>query len=413
MSVGLRSKSPRSPQRRIALLGSTGSIGLSTCEVVRRLGGRVEIVALAAGGNVRLLADQAREFGPRCVAVADASRAAELAGLLGGPAPGAGRVEGLAGVEVLAGAEGLRRVAACAEADMVVSAIVGAAGIVPTIEAIRAGKDIALANKEALVAAGPVVMELVHEHGVSLIPVDSEHSAIFQCLQGADRSSFSGAAGAAVRRIVLTASGGPFIDASPDELAGVSVEQALAHPNWAMGPKVTIDSATMMNKGLEVIEAMRLFGLRPEQIDVVVHRQSIVHSMVEFVDGSILAQLSEPDMKGPIQYALTWPGRVERAVEPFDFSVRRELTFEPPDLERFPCLGLAYEAARIGGTMPAVLNAANEVAVGQFLAGEIGFTEIAERIRRSMSTHTVNAHPGIDDILRVDAAVRRELQSVA
>jgi 1-deoxy-D-xylulose-5-phosphate reductoisomerase len=388
--------------RRIALLGSTGSIGLSTCEVVRRLGGRVQIVALAAGGNVTLLAEQAREFGAQCVAVADASKASELAQLVG-----------VAGdIEVLAGADGLNRTAAWPEADMVVSAIVGAAGIVPTIEAIRAGKDIALANKEALVAAGPVVMGLVREHGVALIPVDSEHSAIFQCLQGAESAD--------VRRIVLTASGGPFVDASAEELAGVSVEQALAHPNWAMGPKVTIDSATLMNKGLEVIEAMQLFGLRPEQIDVVVHRQSIVHSMVEFVDGSILAQLSEPDMKGPIQYALTWPGRAERSVEPFDFARRRELTFEPPDFERFPCLGLAYEAARIGGTMPAVLNAANEVAVGQFLAGEIALPEIAERISRSMRAHgrgmrahTVNAHPDIDEILRVDAAVRKELESVA
>jgi len=379
-------------KRRIALLGSTGSIGLSTCEVVRRLGGRVEIVALAAGANAELLAAQAREFRPRLVAIADATKAAELAARLDG-------------IEVVAGPQGLNRVAACEGADMVVSAIVGAAGIVPTVEAIRAGKDVALANKEVLVAAGPAVMALVRERGVSLIPVDSEHSAIFQCLEGNKRAS--------VRRILLTASGGPFVDAAPDELRRVTVAQALAHPNWDMGAKITVDSATMMNKGLEVIEAMALFGLRPEQIDVAVHRQSIVHSMVEFVDGSILAQLSEPDMKGPIQYALTWPERVERPVEPFDFTRRRELTFEPPDLERFPCLALAYEAARVGGTMPAVLNAANEVAVGRFLAGEIGFTEIPERIRGSMAAHTVIESPGIDDVLRVDAAVRKELLSVA
>jgi len=379
-------------RRRIAILGSTGSIGMSTCEVVRELGGAVEIVALAAGSNVERLAAQAREFGPRLVAVADESRAGELAAMV-------------PGVEVAAGPEGLNRVAACAEAEMVVSAIVGAAGVVPTLEAIRAGKDVALANKEALVAAGPVVMELVQAKRVALIPVDSEHSAVFQCLQGEARGR--------VRRIVLTASGGPFLDVPLGKLGGVTVEQALNHPNWAMGAKVTIDSATMMNKGLEVIEAMALFGFRPEQVEVVVHRQSVVHSMVEFADGAILAQLSEPDMKGPIQYALTWPERVERAAAPFDFASRRELTFEPPDLEKFPCLGLAYEAARAGGTMPTVLNAANEVAVEKFLNGEIAFTDIPKRIRYSMDAHTVNPAPAIEEILRVDAAVRKELQSVA
>ena len=385
--------------RRIAVLGSTGSIGASTCEVVRGLGGRVEIVALAAGANVELLAAQAREFRPQLVAVADESRAAELAAML-------------PGVEVAAGLEGLERVAAFETADLVVSAIVGAAGVLPTLEAINAGKDVALANKEALVVAGGLVTELARANGVALIPVDSEHSAIFQCLRGSRPHD--------VARIVLTASGGPFVDAEPHELAGVTVEQALAHPNWTMGAKVTVDSATMMNKGLEVIEAMWLFGLRPEQIDVVVHRQSVVHSMVEFVDGSILAQLSEPDMKGPIHVALTWPERVERRVEPFDLTGRRELTFEPPDLDRFPCLALGYEAARAGGTMPTVLNAANEVAVEQFLAGEIAFTDIPERIRRSMSAHrrrmsahTVSPTPDIGEILRVDAAVRKELQSVA
>jgi len=378
--------------RRIALLGSTGSIGVTTCEVVRALGGRVEIVALATGANVEALAAQARTFNPRLVAVADEGRAAELRAML-------------PGVEVAAGADGLNRVACLDEADMVVSAIVGAAGIVPTVEAIRARKDVALANKEALVAAGSVVMDLVRAYDVKLIPVDSEHSAVFQCLQGNDRRS--------VRRIVLTASGGPFIDIEPEALGGVTIEQALSHPTWAMGEKITIDSATMMNKGLEVIEAMQLFGLRPEQIDVVVHRQSLVHSMVEFVDGSILAQLAEPDMRGPIQYALTWPERVERPVEPFDFASRRELTFEPPDLERFPCLALAYEAANAGGTMPTVLNAANEVAVDLFLAGEIAFTQIPELIGRSMKAHTVNPNPEIGDILRVDAEVRKELQSVA
>ncbi len=378
--------------RRIALLGSTGSIGVSTCEVVRALGGRVEIVALATGANVEALAAQARMFNPRLVAVADEGRAAELRAML-------------PGVEVAAGADGLNRVACLDEADMVVSAIVGAAGIVPTVEAIRARKDVALANKETLVAAGSVVMDLVSAYDVALIPVDSEHSAVFQCLQGNDRGS--------VRRIVLTASGGPFIDVEPEVLGGVTVEQALSHPTWAMGEKISIDSATMMNKGLEVIEAMRLFALRPEQIDVVVHRQSLVHSMVEFVDGSILAQLGEPDMKGPIQYALTWPERVERPVEPFDLAAQREWTFEPPDLERFPCLALAYEAAHAGGTMPTVLNAANEVAVDQFLAGEIAFTQIPELIGRSMKAHTVNPNPDIGDILRVDAEVRKELQSVA
>jgi len=388
--------------RRIAILGSTGSIGLSTCEVARELGDRVRVVALAAGANVERLAAQAREFHPKLVAVADESRAAglsastELAGALDG-------------IEVAAGPEGLNRVAAFDEADMVVSAIVGAAGVLPTLEAIRAGKHIALANKETLVAAGSVVMDLVRSTGVSLIPVDSEHSAVFQCLRGEPARAVR----RTVRRIVLTASGGPFVDSAPGELAGVTVEQALNHPNWAMGAKVTIDSATMMNKGLEVIEAMWLFGLRPDQIDVVVHRQSLVHSMVEFTDGSILAQIAEPDMKGPIQYALTWPERVERPVEPFDFTAHPTLTFEPPDLEKFPCLALAYEAARAGGTMPTVLNAANEVAVEKFLNGEIALTDIPRRIRRSMRAHTVNTAPDIHDVLRVDAAVRKELQSVA
>ena len=378
--------------RRVAILGSTGSIGLSTCEVARELAGRVQIVALAAGANIEILAAQAREFRPKLVAVADESRAAELSATLDG-------------IEVAAGPGGLNRVAAFEKADMVVSAIVGAAGVLPTLEAIRAGKHVALANKETLVAAGSVVMDLVRSNGVSIIPVDSEHSAVFQCLRGEPAR--------AVRRIVLTASGGPFVDYAPSQLARVTVEQALNHPNWAMGAKVTIDSATMMNKGLEVIEAMWLFGLRPEQIDVVVHRQSLVHSMVEFTDGSILAQMGEPDMKGPIQYALTWPERVERAVEPFDFTANRTLTFEPPDLEKFPCLALAYEAARAGGTMPTVLNAANEVAVEKFLNGEIALTDIPRRIRRSMSAHTVNTAPDIHEVLRVDAAVRKELQSVA
>ena len=342
--------------RRIALLGSTGSIGVSTCEVVRALGGRVEIVALATGANIEALAGQARMFNPRLVAVADESRADELRAML-------------PGVEVAAGADGLNRVATLDEADMVVSAIVGAAGIVPTIEAIRAGKDVALANKEALVAAGLVVMDLVRAYDVALIPVDSEHSAVLQCLQGADRSR--------VRRIVLTASGGPFIDVDPAALGGVTVEQALAHPTWSMGEKITIDSATMMNKGLEVIEARWLFDCAPDEVDVVVHPESIVHSLVEFRDGSVLAQLGLPDMHAPIALALTWPERLALALPRLDLSELAALHFEAPDHDRFPCLGLAFAALRGSEAAPAVLNAANEVAVAAFLAGRVPFPGIA------------------------------------
>lgn len=378
--------------RRIAVLGSTGSIGESTCEVVRGLDGRVEIVALAAGANVELLAAQAREFRPQLVAVADESRAAELAAML-------------PGVEVAAGLEGLGRVAAFEPADLVVSAIVGAAGVLPTLEAINAGKDVALANKETLVVAGAVVTELARANGVALIPVDSEHSAIHQCLRAGGRDE--------VARIVLTASGGPFRTFTRLELDRVTPEMALQHPTWNMGAKVTIDSATLINKALEIIEAHWLFGTPADQLEAVVHPQSVVHSMVEFKDGSTVAQLGMPDMRLPIQYALTYPDRLAGVAEHLDLAVVKELTFEPPDTDRFPGLLLGWRAASAGGTAGAVLNAANEVAVDLFLNRRLRFTDITRIAVRVMDSHSVT-HPGsIDDVVEADRWAREKAKAVA
>ena len=372
--------------KNISILGSTGSIGRQALEVIAAHPGRFRVVGLAARGNVGLLAEQARRFHPRLVAVADPDAHAELRRELAGLP-----------VTVLAGEEGLAAVAACEEADRVLVAVVGAAGIAPTLAAIEAGKEIALANKETLVAAGSLVTAKAGEAGVRLIPVDSEHSAVFQCLAGVDR--------AAVSRIILTASGGPFLDLPLSELDGVTVAEALNHPNWRMGEKVTIDSATLINKGLEVIEAHWLFGLDYDRIEVVIHPQSIVHSLVELVDGAILAQLGPPDMRLPIAHALAHPERLPGPWPRLAGIAGLCLEFRPVDPERFPGLALAYEMGRRGGTWPAVMNAANEVAVAAFLAGRIRFTEIVRIVAEVCGYYGCGDDPSPDlsAILAADA----------
>ncbi|HEX9899672.1 MAG TPA: 1-deoxy-D-xylulose-5-phosphate reductoisomerase, partial [Candidatus Methylomirabilis sp.] len=343
--------------KRLAILGSTGSIGTSTLDVVEGYPDRFQIVALAAGANLDRLEAQVRRFAPRLVSVGSEAGARELRRRLG-------RVP----TEVVWGTAGLLQAAADADADLVVSAIVGAGGLLPTMRAVAAGKDVALANKESLVMAGHLLTAEARVRGTRVLPVDSEHSAIFQCLAG------NGMGG--VRRIVLTASGGPFRTRSRSAMASITPEEALKHPNWSMGQKITIDSATLMNKGLEVIEAHWLFGLPMDQVDVIIHPQSIIHSLVEYVDGSVLAQLGVADMRIPIQYALTYPQRRANRVPRLLLEKLAGLTFEPVDREKFPCLDLAYEAARAGGSSPTVMNAANEIAVHRFLDRRIGFDEI-------------------------------------
>ncbi|MFP4445561.1 MAG: 1-deoxy-D-xylulose-5-phosphate reductoisomerase [Desulfosudaceae bacterium] len=375
--------------KRISLLGSTGSIGTSTLDVVARFPERFSVVALAAGENTARLAEQIRRFAPGIAVVIDEKRARELRTLL--PAD--------TKVEILHGPEGYRAAAAIAGADMVVSAMVGAAGLEPTIAAVEAGKTVALANKEVLVMAADVVMPLAAEKGVSILPVDSEHSAIFQCLAGQDRQS--------IDRIHLTASGGPFLNKSRAEMAAAGPEAALSHPTWEMGKKISIDSATLMNKGLEVIEAAALFGVTAAEIEVIIHPQSIVHSLVSYVDGSMLAQLGVPDMRGAIAYALSYPERLSPVLPAPDLADLGTLSFEKPDLERFPCLGLAYEAARRGGTCPAVLNAANEAAVMAFLEKRISFFEIPAVIEGVLADHRPVTSPGLADIQAADAWARQ------
>lgn len=371
--------------KNIAILGSTGSIGVQTLDVAKNLGIRVS--GLSAGSNIDLLEKQAREFKPRAVSIGDAALARELDK----------RLKGL-GIEVMYGAEGLTGIASLDETDTVVTSIVGTAGLMPTLKAIEKGKDIALANKETLVTAGAFVMSEAAKHNVRIFPVDSEHSAVFQSLNGNRRSD--------VAAIILTASGGPFRGWRHEELEGVRVAQALKHPNWKMGSKITIDSATLMNKGLEVIEARWLFDVEAERIRVVVHPQSIIHSMVEYVDGSVMAQLGSPDMRIPIQLALTWPERTENSFPRLDMLRCGSLTFEEPDTNAFPCLELAYEALKAGGTMPSAMNAANEASVGLFLKGKIRFTDIPRIIRKVMDKHIVNTKPGLDDIIEVDRWAR-------
>ena len=369
--------------KKLGILGSTGSIGVSTLELVSAHRDKFEVVALTAGNNLALLKRQIEEFAPRIVAVASEKLAVQLREMLPAPKP-----------EIVSGVPGFIAAATADEVDMVVAAIVGAAGLVPTAAAIKAGKDIALANKETLVTAGRLIMEMVAAQGVKLYPVDSEHSAVFQSLRGHR--------GEDVQRIILTASGGPFLHYPLDRLAQVSVADALNHPNWSMGRKISIDSATMMNKGLEVIEARWLFDMPAEKIAVNIHPQSIIHSMVEYVDGCVIAQLGIPDMKAPIAYALAYPERITTGVPPLDLTVLAGLSFHQPDYVRFPALRLAYQALEAGESMPAVLNAANEVAVEAFLAGRIRFTEIATVIERTMDLHEIQRFATVEDVLLTD-----------
>jgi 1-deoxy-D-xylulose-5-phosphate reductoisomerase len=378
--------------KRISVLGSTGSIGCSTLDVIGSYPDEFTVMALAAGRNIALLKNQIERFRPRLAVVIDEEHAHDLRRLLNAAQATA----------VLYGLEGYREAAAISGADLVVSAMVGAVGLIPTLDAIAAGKTIALANKETLVMAGRIVLREAAEKGVSIIPVDSEHSAIFQCLQGHRRED--------VKRIILTASGGPFLHLSRKELTTVTPAQALKHPNWTMGKKITIDSATMMNKGLEVIEAGWLFGIPVTDIDVVVHPQSIVHSMVEYWDGSVIAQLGVPDMRTPIAYALTFPRRLHRRADPpLDLIRVGVLEFFAPDLERFPCLKLAYSAAGIGGTMPAVMNGANECAVQAFIDEKIGFNDICRLVQKVLDRHRAQEEPTIDAILAADRWAREEI----
>ena len=368
--------------KKIAILGSTGSIGTQTLEVVRE-NGDIEVLALAAGSNITLLEAQIREFGPKLAAVWSEEKARELKS----------RIRDL-DVRVVSGMDGLLEAAAMPEAEILVTAIVGMIGIRPTIEAIKAGKDIALANKETLVTAGHIIMPLAKERGVSILPVDSEHSAIFQSLQGGQQK--------ALHKILLTASGGPFRGKTRAELEEIQVEDALKHPNWEMGKKITIDSSTMVNKGLEVIEAKWLFGVSVDQVEVVVQPQSIIHSMVEYADGAIIAELGTPDMKLPIQYALYYPERRYLPGKRLDFSLLSQITFEKPDLETFYGLKLAFEAGRKGGSLPTVLNAANEAAVAMFLERKIKYMQIPEMIRCCMERHHNIADPTVEQILETE-----------
>jgi 1-deoxy-D-xylulose-5-phosphate reductoisomerase len=384
-----------SASKSIALLGSTGSIGTQVLELVRQFPDRFSICGLVAGRNIDLLRKQIERFRPRWVSVASEEAAADLRqqqllqhtpeGIFWGPA-------------------GHDRIASMEEAEMVVSALVGAVGLRPTLAAIQAGKAVALANKETLVMAGSLVMAEARRCGVPILPVDSEHSAVFQALQGQQRES--------VKRIILTASGGPFLDRPLERMHCITREEALAHPNWKMGPKISIDSATLMNKGLEVMEALWLFGLPLEQVAVTIHPQSIIHSMVEYRDGSILAQMGPPDMRLPIAYALAYPGRLPLNQPSLDLTRLAGLTFSTPDPQKFPCLGLALRAAKSGGSLPIVLNAANEVAVEAFLRGELPYPGIPEVIRRIMDQHAIINPQGLEEIMAVDCRIREETVKV-
>ncbi len=376
--------------KNIVVLGSTGSIGRSTMAVIGASEGRLRPVALSAHSSVALLEAQAQQFRPDCIVVTD-RKAAQRHDWSALPK----------NVELLVGPEAVAEVVARAEVDVVVSAIVGSAGLEGTWAALEAGKTVALANKESLVVGGPLVTRLAAERGATLLPVDSEHSAVFQAMQAGRREE--------VRRVVLTASGGPFRTYAPERLARVTVEEALAHPTWEMGPKITIDSATLMNKALEIIEARWLFNLGPGQIAVVVHPQSIVHSMVEYIDGSVVAQLSPPDMKLPIQYALNWPDRCEGVAAKFDWGRAMTLEFEPPNLDRFPALRLGLEAAVAGGTTGAVLNGANEAAVAAFLNGKLPLSGIVPVCQRALDTHNFDPNPTLSQLVNLDRWAREEV----
>lgn len=373
--------------QRLAILGSTGSIGTATLDVVARHPDRFVVTALAAGRNIERLSEQVAQWRPRYVAVADAAAAEAL------------RAQGLPpGVELGVGDAAVVALAELADVDTVVAAIVGAAGVRSTYAAVCAGKRVALANKESLVVAGALLMEAARVHGATILPVDSEHSAVFQSLQGHDR--------AGVRRIILTASGGPFRDLPAEAFAHVTVEQALQHPNWSMGAKITIDSATLMNKGLELIEARWLFDCEPSQLDVVIHRESLIHALVEYCDGAVVAQLAMPDMRAPIAYALAYPERITSGIATLDLVRAGTLSFTAPDEARFPCLALARAANRRGGCAPAVLNAANEVAVSAFLARRLAFTAIAPVVEATLTHCADQRGASLDDYLAADTAAR-------
>lgn len=375
-----------SAAKKISILGSTGSIGTQALEVIEKLNGQIEILALCGGNNIELLGAQIKKFAPKIVCTKNADDVSKIKSQF-------------PQIKVLCGLDGLMEICSNKENDMILTATSGKIGLKPTLCAIENGIDIALANKETLVMAGDIVMKLAREKNVKILPVDSEHSAIFQCCEDFSRA----------KKIIITASGGPFLHKSKNEIAKATYVEALQHPKWNMGQKITIDSATLMNKGLEVIEAHHLFNLSYEKIDVVIHPQSLIHSAVEFLDGSILAQIGLPSMHIPIQYALTYPNRVcGIKSESFNFF-EHNLTFEKPDYEKFPCLSLAFEAGKVGGTMPVVLNAANEVAVEQFLKGEFSIDKIAHIVEGQMNSHKTVSNPSLDEIFEIDEFVRKSV----
>lgn len=380
--------------KTLSILGSTGSIGRNALKIVDMFPERFAVKALAAKNNTKLLARQVEQFRPEVAVVFDQNCALELKSML----------SSVGGIEIMHGEDGYRSAAVHDDVDMVITAVVGAAGLMPTLAAVDAGKDVALANKETLVMAGDIVVNRAAAKGVRILPIDSEHSAIFQCITGNRREDLD--------RIILTASGGPFLDRPADEFTEIRPAEALDHPTWQMGEKVTIDSATLMNKGLEVIEAKCLFGVSQKGIEVVIHPQSVIHSMVVFKDGAIMAQMGIPDMKGAIAYAMSYPKRLALKQPIPDFAELGALTFAPPDLEKFPCLALAYKACETGETLPAVLNAANEVAVKAFLEHKIAFVKIAEIISETMERHTVAQNSSLDDILAADQWAREQAEKI-
>ena len=371
--------------KNVVVLGSTGSIGQNALRVLSGFTDRFSVFGLSTNRNVPLLKEQIRQFEPRIVVVYDQNAFRDL--------------PPIREVEMLHGEDGLERLSSHPQVDLVINALVGSVGLLPSLRAVESGKSLAIANKESLVMAGWLLMQTARETGAQILPIDSEHSAIQQCLLAGKKEE--------IRRLVLTASGGPFLNKDRADMEKITVEEALSHPTWDMGKKITIDSATLMNKGLEVIEAHWLFGIPADRIQVLIHPQSIVHSMVEFVDGSVVAQMSVPDMKLPIQYALFYPERVSSNNTRLDLSKIGQLTFSEPDFEKFPCLGLAYQALNLGGTAPAVLNAANETAVGAFLNRRIPFTRIEKLVRETLSQHRTNSSPGLDDILKADDWARQ------
>lgn len=377
--------------KRLTILGSTGSIGKSTLKVVRKYPTEFPIFALSGGKNIQDLKQQIEEFSPKIAVIQDRQAADELA-------------KKFPKTKILSGQEGLFEISVSKEADTVVSAISGMAGLAPTLKAVQAGKTIALANKESIVAGGEFFMHQVEKYGATLLPVDSEHSALFQALQGGRKSE--------VQRLILTASGGPFLHYSKDELETITLEQALKHPNWDMGPKITIDSSTLMNKALEVIEAVFLFNIPKENVSVAIHPQSIIHSMVEFCDGSILAQMSEPDMVLPIQYALTYPKRLPGILTPFDFGKVRELNFYPPDYEKFPCLGLAFLALEKGGSAPCYFNAAKEALVQIFIEGKIPWKKIGEGLTDLLKSYHPQKITSLDTIVEIECLAHQDVENL-